>query len=90
MLVDWRHIFYIPKENVKGNLILISGKEAHHIIDVMRLAPLDKIVAFDGTGIEYVGFVKEVRRGAVSVEIVETRTPRGVERSRITLIQALP
>ena len=82
--------FFVPKDAVRGNSIIIGGKEAHHIIDVMRLAPLDKIVAFDGSGREYAGFIKEIKRGSVSVEIVETRTPSGPERSKITLIQALP
>lgn len=82
--------FFVPKEAVRGNNIFISGKEAHHILDVMRLKPLDKIVAFDGTGKEYVGFIKDAKRGALTVEIVETKAPLGVETSRITLIQALP
>ncbi len=82
--------FFVPKEAVRGNSISITGKEAHHILDVMRLKKLDKIVAFDGSGREYVGFINEIKRGALSVEIVETRTPSGPQTSKITLIQALP
>lgn len=82
--------FFVPREAVRGKAILITGKEAHHILDVMRLGPLDKIVAFDGSGKEYVGFIKDAKPGTVSVEIVETRTPSGPQRSRITLVQALP
>lgn len=82
--------FFVPKEAVRGKIILITGKEAHHILDVMRLKPLDKIVAFDGSGREYAGFIKDAKPGALSVEIVETRTPSGPQRSKITLIQALP
>lgn len=82
--------FFIPKEAVRGKNILIGGKEAHHILDVMRLKPLDKIVAFDGSGKEYVGFIKDAKPGTLSVEIVETRTPSGPQTSKITLIQALP
>jgi len=82
--------FFVPKEFVKSKTIEISGKEAHHILDVMRLKKLDKIVAFDGTGKEYVGFIKEIKKSALSVEIVETRNPAEAEKSKITLIQALP
>jgi len=82
--------FFVPKEAVRGKSILITGKEAHHILDVMRLGSLDKIVAFDGSGKEYVGFIKDTKPGIVSVEIVETRTPSGPQGSKITLIQALP
>ena len=82
--------FFVPREAVRGNNITISGKEAHHILDVMRLKELDRVVAFDGTGKEYVGFIKEAKEKSLSVEIVETRTPLGKERSAITLIQAIP
>lgn len=82
--------FYVPKESVKGNIINIGGKEAHHILDVMRLKVPDKVVTFDGTGKEYTGFIKEIRTRSVIVEIVETKTPRGREFSGITLIQAIP
>jgi len=83
--------FFVPKEAVKGNEILVEGDEAHHILDVMRLKELDKIVAFDGTGKEYVGFIKNARRNALVVEIVETRhAPSHKNGLSITLIQAIP
>lgn len=82
--------FFVDREAVRGNNILIGGKEAHHILDVMRLKELDRVVAFDGTGKEYVGFIRETKRKSLLVEIVETRSPVSKERSRITLIQAIP
>lgn len=82
--------FFVPKESIKGNIISIGGKEAHHILDVMRLKELDKVVAFDGTGREYTGFIKDAGSKALTIEIVETKTPLDRESSRITLIQAIP
>lgn len=82
--------FFVPKESVKGKNILVTGVEAHHILDVMRLKELDKVVTFDGTGREYIGFIKEVKRKDLVIEIVETRTPLSRESSKITLIQAIP
>jgi len=41
-------------------------------------------------GIEYVGFIKEIKRKDIVIEIVETRTPSNKESSKITLIQAIP
>jgi len=82
--------FFVPKEMVKGNRIVITGKEAHHILDVMRLRQSDKVTTFDGSGREYTGIVKETGRRSLVVEIVETREPRQRESVKITLIQALP
>ena len=82
--------FYIPKEAVKGETIVITGPEAHHIIDVMRLKRLDKVVAFDGTGAEFIGFIKDVKKKAVLMKVVETRLPPRISKSKITLIQSIP
>lgn len=81
--------FFVPKSAVGGKYIKVGGEEAHHILDVMRLKELDKVITFDGTGKEYVGFIKEARRKDLVIEIVETRTPLHKEGSKITLIQAI-
>lgn len=82
--------FFIPKEAVRGNSVLITGKEAHHILDVMRLKAQDKIVAFDGTGREYIGFIKDVKRKSLSVEVVKTSTPSHAVLPEVALFQAIP
>lgn len=82
--------FYVPKESIKNNIISISGKEAHHILDVMRLKVSDEAVVFDGTGREYVAKVKETGRRLLSLEIIKTRDAASTEKFSITLIQAIP
>ncbi|MCM8761653.1 MAG: 16S rRNA (uracil(1498)-N(3))-methyltransferase, partial [Candidatus Omnitrophica bacterium] len=82
--------FYVPKEAISGKIIRITGEQAHHIVDVMRLNKLDKVVTFDGTGREYIGFIKDIKGKSVIVELVETRTPPSKESSKLTLIQAIP
>ncbi|MBL7158589.1 MAG: 16S rRNA (uracil(1498)-N(3))-methyltransferase [Candidatus Omnitrophica bacterium] len=82
--------FYVPPENVKNDLIHITGSEAHHIKDVMRLKESDSVVVFDGTGKEYTGFIKETQPKKVIVEIVKTKAPIADKRAEITLAQAIP
>lgn len=82
--------FYVPREFVKGKTIDISGDEAHHILDVMRLKPLEKVVVFDGTGKEYVGFIREAKRKSLTVEVTETRDVSAGKKIAVTLIQAIP
>jgi len=82
--------FYVSSDSVKDSKIFVKGEEAHHILDVMRLGKLDKVTAFDGTGVEYVGFIKETARRSLIIEIVETRTPLDKQAAKITLIQAIP
>lgn len=82
--------FFVPPEAVKGSSIVIGGKEAHHILDVMRLKVSDTVVTFDGTGKEYKGVIREVSRNSLTVEIKDVRIPAGGESGRITLLQAMP
>ena len=82
--------FYVPKKFVRVNNISISGKEAHHILDVMRLNVSDEVIIFDGTGNEYVGIVKEAGSRSLSVEIKQTRKSVRKTSREVTLIQAIP
>ena len=47
-----RH-FFIDPSLVANPLTIIKGSEAHHIKNVLRLAPGDSIKLFDGSGYEY-------------------------------------
>jgi len=82
--------FYAPQENVKGNFISIDGREAKHILNVMRLKENDKVVVFDGTGKEYTGFIAERKLTSLKVEIVSVKQPLPEALPEITLAVAIP
>ena len=84
--------FYVPRENVGDKEITIEGREAHHILDVMRMKEGEEVVVFDGTGNEYSGFIKEAdaRARKLAVEIVRTRKPVPGSVPEITIAQAIP
>ena len=81
--------FFVPKEFIKSKSIYITGLEAHHILDVMRLKVSDEVVVFDGTGREYTGIVISADRKSLEVEIKSTREPSAGRGPFITLIQAI-
>jgi RNA methyltransferase, RsmE family len=81
--------FFVPKGSVKGNSIYITGLEAHHILDVMRLKVSDEVVVFDGTGKEYTGVVKTADNRSLEVLIKSTRETSAGSGPAITLIQAI-
>lgn len=84
--------FYVPRENIRKNKIEITGNEAHHILDVMRMQNKDKVVVFDGTGNEYTGFIQEVNRPDTKliVEIISTKRPAREKQVDVTIAQAIP
>ncbi len=82
--------FFIPPESIKGNIAVISGREAHHILNVMRLTREERITAFDGSGRLYQGKILDTSNKKVKVQIervLEDKHPSGIE---VALVQALP
>lgn len=47
------HRFFVKRDNIIGEQIFIDKEEAHHIEKVLRLKKGDKIILFDGSGVEY-------------------------------------
>lgn len=84
--------FYVPKENITGERIIIEGEEAHHIIDVMRLGEGDDVVVFDGEGTEYAGKIVQVASNRKSLQVltIETRDSSSDLSVKITIAQSIP
>ena len=82
--------FFSPPENVKGDKIFIEGKEAHHLLKVMRLKAGDEVVIFDGQGKGYQGVIIEERKKSAVVKILSEKKVEKLEEPRVTLAQALP
>ena len=81
--------FYVPPHNILADTILLVDEERHHIVNVLRLQPDDRIRIFDGQGNEYLAVIQHCKRDAVVAAILEHRyippsTPQ------VTLFQGLP
>ena len=68
--------FYVETPHWMGDEIEISGAEARHIQKVLRLKKGDKIILFDGKGMEYWGTIESQRLHRITVKIGKTITPR--------------
>lgn len=82
--------FFIPPESIKNNIALVSGAEARHILNVMRLKKEDEILAFDGTGRVYQGRILDTADKKVCIQIERILKEQQVSNLEITLAQALP
>ncbi len=82
--------FFVSPEQIKGNIALIDGDEAHHILDVMRLKAGDRITAFDGSGKRYGGKILEARPKTVKLQIESVQRSSSRLNLQVTLVQALP
>jgi len=82
--------FFVPRGSVKGNTISVSGDEAHHIVDVMRLKVSDGVVTFDGLGREYTGVITKADKRSLVIEVKSVRESESLSGPRVTVIQAIP
>src|SRR5216684_3811556 len=83
------HRFYISPENWNSDALSLSGAEAHHARDVLRIKRGDRAVLFNGRGREITAEIVDVSGGEVRLrKLHETETPP--LRCRITLGQAIP
>lgn len=83
------HRFYIAPNEWNSDALALTGPEAHHARNVLRMEPGSKAVVFNGNGRELTAEVTEIAGGTVKLrKLHEARTPP--LRCRITLAQAIP
>lgn len=83
------HRFYIPPPEWKGDALILSGPEAHHCRNVLRLGPGDKVVLFNGRGHEVTAEIISGDAGQIAFRKLHESVSAPL-RCRITLGQAIP
>jgi 16S rRNA (uracil1498-N3)-methyltransferase len=83
------HRFYVSPEDWNPDALRLSGAEAHHARDVLRMNRGDRAGLFNGRGREITGEIVDLTGDEVRLRrLQETETPP--LRCRITLGQAIP
>src|SRR5436190_1259786 len=83
------HRFYVRPENWNPDALTLSGPEAHHCRDVLRMKRGDKAVLFNGRGREITAEIVDLERTEVHLrKLHESNSP--LLRCHITLGQAIP
>jgi 16S rRNA (uracil1498-N3)-methyltransferase len=84
------HRFYISPENWNRDALVLSGSEAHHARDVLRMERGAKLVVFNGQGREITAEIVDLReKNEIRLrKLHEAQTPP--LKCRITLGQAIP
>jgi 16S rRNA (uracil1498-N3)-methyltransferase len=81
--------FYLPPEECRSDHVVLTGSEAHHAADVLRLKAGDEVIVLDGAGSELACQVETVARKKVQLA-VQGRTTETPPPWKITLVQAIP
>jgi 16S rRNA (uracil1498-N3)-methyltransferase len=83
------HRFYLPPEACHTDRLALSGREAHHATNVMRIRPRERVVVLNGAGDEFLCEVENADRRDVTLRVVEKNAIRPLP-YQITLAQAVP
>lgn len=82
--------FLIEKIDPANKFIILSdASQLHHLRDVLRINPKEKVAIFDRLGNEYLALVTEVGLNTVRLEIKEKRPPNELN-IEITVACAIP
>ena len=83
------HRFHLPPPQCQGPVLTLTGAEAHHALDVLRIKVGEPVVILDGAGREFSCVVRSRDRKAVTLAVGQTQSsPAPV--CRVTLVQAVP
>jgi 16S rRNA (uracil1498-N3)-methyltransferase len=83
------HRFYLPPEQCAGHTLVLTGREAHHALRVLRVRRGDRAAVLDGAGHEFLCEVRDCDRNTARLAVVERNSIPPLP-YRITLLQAVP
>lgn len=81
--------FFISCKNIEKDKIHIPKEKLHHLKNVLRINPKEKIIALDGKGKEYTLFLEEIDKNNGLGKIISVRKQRR-KNLKFTLAQSLP
>lgn len=81
--------YFVRSDQIKGDLVTISGDDAHHIFRVMRLSAGDPVIVCDNSGKQYDVRLETVSGEAVTGKILNEQMAPSEPRLRVTIAQSL-
>ena len=82
--------FFINPDNIHDDTALITGDEARHIYNVLRLGANDMLQFFDSSGTTYTASILSARTGEIRVRVLSVQPADQRDIPDVILCQALP
>ncbi|MGD9733699.1 MAG: 16S rRNA (uracil(1498)-N(3))-methyltransferase [Desulfamplus sp.] len=83
------HRFYINPDDINRSIATITGQDAKHLFNVLRLKNGDKVELADGKGNHYLSEIESATSKKVSFKIVEKRYLDAESPAHITIAQGV-
>lgn len=84
------HRFFVEQTQIEEKYIHITGQDAHHIRNVLRMHPKEEILVSDGHKMEYTCQIEDFSEDEVLVKIMFVEEAGLELSSKIYLFQCLP
>lgn len=70
--------------------VRVTGEDAHHISNVLRMEKGEQIIACCGDGLDYIAEITNIAKDCVTANVIKTEPSKGESNIKITLFQGLP
>jgi 16S rRNA (uracil1498-N3)-methyltransferase len=74
---------------IQEDFFTLAGEERHHLLNVLRLQPGEKIVGFDNSGRQWQGVIEAITKEAVECRIYAEELPQVEARTKVYLVMGL-
>ncbi|MBC8218265.1 MAG: 16S rRNA (uracil(1498)-N(3))-methyltransferase [Planctomycetes bacterium] len=81
--------FFVSKSDFRGEQVILGGRQAHQIRNVLRIKPAERIIVLDNTGNEYEVALTEIEKDKLVGRIEQKRPAGGEPQVKISLCQSL-
>jgi len=83
------HRFYLPPPECQVPELKLTGREAHHALNVLRVRRGERVVVLDGAGHELLCEARDPGRDELALAVVQRNTMPPLA-CHLTLLQAIP
>lgn len=83
------HRFFLPPEKCRDNSAILSERETHHALHVLRIRAGERLVVLDGAGHELLCEAQKPERDQMKLAIVQRNAVPPLP-FQVTLLQAIP
>ncbi|MDB6015716.1 MAG: Ribosomal small subunit methyltransferase [Pedosphaera sp.] len=83
------HRFYLPPEQCRDNTFLLTERESHHALHVLRVRDGERLMVLDGAGQELLCEARKQAHDQIKLAVVQRNSIPPLP-YQITLLQAIP
>lgn len=82
--------FFVANENIKDQKVVITGQDAHHLINVLRKKVGDEIEILDSCANCFLAKIVALKNNSVTCELISKKSKKTELPLKVTLFQCLP